>query len=42
MSKKWIWNLKKINMDESMCRTHTQDHHPLDGTHLVAVRGLIH
>ena len=26
MSKKWIWNLKKINMDESMCRTHTQDH----------------
>ena len=25
-SKKWIRNLKKINIDESMCHTHTQDH----------------
>ena len=26
MSKQWIWNLKKINMDESICCTHTQHH----------------
>ena len=26
MSKKWVWNLKKITMDMNMCRNHTQDH----------------
>lgn len=26
MSKKWIWNLKEINMDKSMCHFHTEDH----------------
>ena len=26
MSKKWIWNLKRMNMEESMCHTHRRDH----------------